>query len=426
MPAAVLGQRVQGFLVAAVIFAFCATPALGSVAVLIMAIAMLVALPVAVMRYHRIATKRKATVWVSLLTYFLVFLGMDFLFYGDIQNTLRAIAPSSPVLAAAIVVMALDDGQTTISHRRLGEWSSLAVVVTVMSALLIWLTQPEWQVLGRSVTDITGVNGRLAMFVGNPLPFAGALLVLGFVSLLGWHDRSFASRLFGTVAAILALVTVVFWAQSRGATLAAIPLIGLTVWYLRPSRDALVKMSLALAMGGIALMGIAAFGDVLPMAIARLVDGLAVLAGDAPEVDGSTWYRLAMYRAGLAAWWDSPIFGYGISQRFMAAQPYLPPEFIGQFSHLHNTFITHAVAGGVIGLMLVFALFVTPFATNRAVQFEGAAFNRDRRYLAWLIFLSLVGIGMSGVVLNHDVSANFLGTLLLAHLITQQGSAGRA
>ena len=288
MPVAVLGQRVQGFLVAAVIFAFCATPALGSVAVLIMAIAMLVALPVAVMRYHRIATKRKATVWVSLLTYFLVFLGVDFLFYGDIQNTLRAMAPSSPVLAAAIVVMALDDGQTTISHRRLGEWSSLAVVFTVMSALLIWLTQPEWQVLGRSVTDITGVNGRLAMFVGNPLPFAGALLVLGFVSLLGWHDRSFASRLFGTVAAILALVTVVFWAQSRGATLAAIPLIGLTVWYLRPSRDALVKMSLALAMGGIALMGIAAFGDVLPMAIARLVDGLAVLAGDAPEVDGST------------------------------------------------------------------------------------------------------------------------------------------
>ena len=280
--------------------------------------------------------------------------------------------------------------------------------------------------LGRSVTDITGVNGRLAMFVGNPLPFAGALLVLGFVSLLGWHDRSFASRLFGTVAAILALVTVVFWAQSRGATLAAIPLIGLTVWYLRPSRDALFKMSLALAMGGIALMGIAAFGDVLPMAIARLVGGLAVLAGDAPEGDGSTWYRLAMYRAGLAAWWDSPIFGYGISQRFMAAQPYLPPEFELRFSHLHNTFITHAVAGGVIGLMLVFALFVTPFATNRAVQFEGAAFNLDRRYLAWLIFLSLVGIGMSGIVLNHDVSANFLGTLLLAHLITQQGSAGRA
>ena len=78
------------------------------------------------------ATKRNATVWVSLLTYFLVFLGMDFLFYGDIQNTLRAMAPSSPVLAAAIVVMALDDGQTTISHRRLGEWSSLAVVFTVL------------------------------------------------------------------------------------------------------------------------------------------------------------------------------------------------------------------------------------------------------------------------------------------------------
>lgn len=425
MPAMGLGQRVHGMLAAAVIIALCVTPALGSVAVLIMVLAMLVALPVAVTRYRAIASGGKATVWGSLLAYFLVLVVMDVLFHGNGRGTLLAIAPSSPVLAAAIVAMALDDGQATITHRRLGEWSGFAVLLTVALASLIWLTQPTWPVLGRSVSDITGVNGRLALFVGNPLPFAGAMLTLGFVALLGWHERGVASRAMGASAILLALVTVVFWAQSRGATLAAIPLIGLAVWYLRPSGRSLIKLSLALVLGAVAMVGVATFGDVLPIAIARLGDGLAVLLGDAPVGDASTWYRLSMYRAGLAAWWDSPIFGYGISQRFSAASPYLPADFNSAFGHLHNTFITHAVAGGVIGLMLLLSLLITPFATNRAARGGSVADNRDRRYFAWLIFLSLVGIGMSGVILNHDVSANFLGALLLAHLLTQQGGVPR-
>lgn len=425
MPGIGLGQRVHEGLVAAVILAVCVTPALGSVAVLIMALAMVVALPVAAMRYRGIATGGKVTVWASLLAYFLVLVVIDAMLYGDVRNTLRAIGPSSPVLAAAIVAMALDDGQATITHRRLGEWAGIAVLATVALAVLVWLTQPTWQLLGRSVTDLTGVNGRLALFVGNPLPFAGALLTLGFVALLGWHDRPAASRIMGASAGILALVTVVFWAQSRGATLAALPLIGLAMWYLRPSRGALAMLSLAVVLGSVTVLGVASHGDVLPMAIARLGDGLAVLLGDAPASDASTWYRLAMYRAGLAAWWDSPIIGYGISQRFTAVLPYLPPEFELRFSHLHNTFITHAVAGGVIGVVLALALVVTPFATNRGSRVDGAALDRDRRYFAWLIFLSLVGVGMSGVILNQDVSANFLGALLLAHLITQQGSSPR-
>ncbi|WP_439139503.1 O-antigen ligase family protein [Roseicyclus sp.] len=419
-----LHRRIQGFFVAVIVFSLCATPALGSVTVLVMSVAMLIAIPVAVSGYRTVATGAKRVVWMSLIAYFISYVLIDAVIHGDLQNTFRAIAPSSPVLAAAIIAMALDPKSATISHRKLGEWASVAVLVSGALAWLILQTQPGWPILGRSVTDITGVNGRLSLFVGNPLPFAGAFLTLGFVSLLGWHERSLVSRIMAGAATILAILIVVFWSQSRGATVAAIPLLGLALWYLRPSRFAVLFALAALVVIMAVGVGLASNLDTLMTALSRLVRGIAVLFGEEPAMDSSTWQRLVMYRAGIAAWWDSPVFGYGISQRFSAAVPYFPAEFPGRYSHLHNTFITHAVAGGAIGLFFLCAVLATPFVVNRAALADhddaSMMHRRDRRYFAWMIFLSLIGIGMSGLILNQDVSANFLGTLLVAHLITQR------
>lgn len=424
MPTIDLHQRIQGFFVATIVFSLCATPALGSVTVLVMLVAMLIAIPVAMSAYRTIATDAKRVVWMSLAAYFISYFLIDAFFHGDLQNTFRSIAPSSPVLAAATIAMALDPRTAMISHRKLGEWASFAVLVSGALAWLIVQTQPDWPILGRSVTDITGVNGRLSLFVGNPLPFAGAFLTLGFVSLLGWQERPWASKVMAGVATILAILVVTFWSQSRGATLAAIPLLGLALWYLRPSRYIVIFAAAACVVVVAVGAGFGSSLHTLTTALSRLFRGIAVLVGEEPAMDSSTWQRLVMYRAGIAAWWESPVFGYGISQRFSAAVPYFPPEFTGRYSHLHNTFITHAVAGGVVGLVFLCAVLATPFAVNRATtrdpNAESTTHKRDRQYFAWLIFLSLVGIGMSGLILNQDVSANFLGTLLVAHLMTQR------
>ena len=373
---------------------------------------MLVAIPVAVKNYGAIATKEKRTVWASLGAYFISFFLIDFLVNGDFHVALRAIAPSSPVLAAAIIAMAIDRKHVFVSPRKVGEWCSIAVLITVGLACLILLMQPSWQILGRSITDISGVNGRLSLFVGNPLPFAGAFLTLGFISLLGWDERGAGSRVVGIAAMALAILIVVLWSQSRGATLAAIPLVGLAIWYMRPSRTVLLQGAALMVVVTVALISLFSDASIVSSALSRLSKGLSVLVGEGAGVDASTWQRLVMYRAGIAAWMESPIYGYGISQRFHAVLPYLPQDFGSRYTHLHNTFVTHAVAGGLIGIFFLLTLLLTPFATNRAGQashhFEGRSCTRDSRYFAWLIFLSLVGIGMTGVILNQDVSANFL------------------
>jgi O-antigen ligase len=147
--------------------------------------------------------------------------------------------------------------------------------------------------------------------------------------------------------------------------------------------------------------------------VERLTRGLATVATGDPSIEGSTGTRLIMYRAGIAAWMESPIWGYGVSERFSAAIPHLPEGYNFRFTHLHNSFLTHGVAGGVVGVAVLLSLLLTPVAINRTV----GASDRDQRFLAWLIFLSLAGVGMSSLILNHDVSAHLLALLMLVHVL---------
>ena len=220
-------------------------------------------------------------------------------------------------------------------------------------ATVIWLVQPNWQIMGMSLTQTSGVNQRLMLLAGNPLPFAAAYMTLGFVALLGWHDRSMRSRSLAVAALVIALATVMFWSESRGATLAALPLLLLSIWFIRPRPATLMIAALGLAAPITLVMILGGFGEQVIRSIERLTRGLAKVATGDPSMESSTGLRLIMYRAGIAAWLESPIWGYGVSERFSAVMPHLPEGYSFRFTHLHNSFLTHAVAGGAVGVAVV-------------------------------------------------------------------------
>ncbi len=427
MAARAFDLSLQRLFVVAILLTLCAIPAMGSVAALITAFALILALPVAIARRGWSDTGGKRWVSGALLAYFIYFTAGDAVMRGDFGASLYTMAPNIPLVAAALIALALDPVRAFATPKQVGEWASGAVLLSFGLAALIWMTQPGWQLLGQSLTDLTMVNGRLQLFAGNPLPFAAAFLTLGFVSLLGWHDRGPISRSLALAAVVTAVLTAAVWSQSRGATLVALPLMGLALWYLRPRPIQLAVVTLGLACVVAAILFLGGYGDRVSASLARLFVGVTAFATGDAALEGSTGQRIMMYRAGLSAWMESPIWGHGISQRFAAAVPHFPEGQQFGYSHLHNSFITHAVAGGAIGVGLVLALLLTPFAVNRAnrplAKIDSPA-RRDARYFAALIFVSLAGIGMTNLILNHDVSANFLSTLLLAHLLTQQARPG--
>lgn len=407
----------QRLLAASMLLALCLTPALGSVALLATAVAMLVALPVGIARRGWLDGGAKRWVWGALLAYFVYFVLGDALLQGDLGASLYTMTPNLPLVAAGLVALALDPDRAALAPRRIGQWASVAVMISFCMALLIWLTQPSWQILGLSLTDASGVNGRLMLLAGNPLPFAATYMTLGFIALLGWHERGMVSRAVALSALLTALATIVFWSQSRGATLAAVPLLGLAIWYLRPRPAQLLAGFLGLAALAAIIITFGGHGDRVIAGISRLTVGVSTFFSGDPSMEASTGQRLIMYQAGLAAWMDSPIWGYGVSQRFAAAAAYLPEGMNIGYSHLHNSFLTHAVAGGVVGVSVLLVVLLTPVLINRTASAAVAHPDRDAWYCAGVIVLSLAGIGMTNLILNHDVSANFLGALMVIHLL---------
>lgn len=416
MTAFTLGSWLQRQLMRATLVSLCLTPSFGSLTLVITLTAMLVALPVALMRRGWAEVGAKRWVWGTCLLYCFYFVTSDALLNGDISFSLYTMAPNLPLVAAALIALALDPARAILAPARIGHWASIAVLAGFVMALLIWTNQPSWQFLGFSLTNITGVNGRLALLVGNTLPFAATYMTLGFLALLGWHDRKPLSRGLALGALLVALGTVIFWSQSRGATLTAVPLLFLAKRFLRPSPKQLFAAFATLAVFvGIAIT-LGNYDDKIVSVMKRLVDGLSTFYVGDPSKEASTGQRLLMYQAGLSAWLDSPIWGYGISQRFIAAAAYLPDAINIRYSHLHNSFLTHAVAGGIVGVIILLAVILIPLAINYSASPALAIATDDMRYSAWVIVLSLLGIGMTNLILNQDVSAHFLALLMLMHL----------
>lgn len=416
MTAPTLVSLLQRQFVWATLVSVCLTPSFGSFTLVITFMAMLVALPVAVMRRGWAEAGAKRWVWGACLLYCFYFVTSDALLNGDILFSLYTMAPNLPLIAAALIAMALDPARATLAPARIGYWAGIAVLASFVMALLIWTIQPSWQFFGFNLTNITGVNGRLALLVGNALPFAATYMTLGFLALLGWHERKPLSRGLALGALLVALGTVVFWSQSRGATLTAVPLLFLAIRFLRPSPKQLYAAFFALAVFVGVAITLGNFDEQIVAVMKRLVNGLSTFFTGDQSKEVSTGQRLLMYQAGLNAWLDSPIWGYGISQRFVAAAAYLSDATEIRYSHLHNTFLTHAVAGGIVGVIILLALILIPLAINYSASPALVSATDDMRYSAWMIVISLLGIGMTNMILNQDVSAHFLALLMLMHL----------
>lgn len=102
---------------------------------------------------------------------------------------------------------------------------------------------------------------------------------------------------------------------------------------------------------------------------------------------GSVGIRLEMYRAGLMAFADAPLIGYGYHNSNTVASRYATTEAasiqMARYWHLHNEYITTMVNAGILGLIVLILLYVLPMRIFlRNLKHEGVS-----KYAAMGIFL---------------------------------------
>jgi len=80
------------------------------------------------------------------------------------------------------------------------------------------------------------------------------------------------------------------------------------------------------------------------------------------NLNDSNGLRLQMWKARLTATTESPWIGYGYRNANEVASEYAPnnKRTIKNKTHLHNEYITHLVSAGIIGLLALLALLLTP------------------------------------------------------------------
>ncbi len=96
-------------------------------------------------------------------------------------------------------------------------------------------------------------------------------------------------------------------------------------------------------------------------------------AVDRVASDGGLSVRLDLWLAGLRAWIDRPILGWGEARYLEATQSYVPIDFLRQapWRDAHNLFVATVVGQGIVGLVLL-------------VGFLAVAGRRARGATAWI------------------------------------------
>lgn len=252
----------------------------------------------------------------------------------------------------------------------------------------------------------------LGSFFTDPIRLSNTGLIIGFLAMIGAVAATGTQRLVYFVGPVLALA-VIFASGSRAALIAFGVLLFVAALLLVKRKRLAIGASLALLVGFL-LIGYVA--DVAGARSSSLFDILGRLASGDDPADLGTTIRFILYRAGLSAFWDAPLFGHGWGRLMSAIIPYLQPDELihAQLPHLHDDGLNFAVASGVFGLVVYLLLLALPVV---ACQFSPRDSQyRTRLYGSWLLSISYFVLGLPDTMLSFPLH-NTLYVVLVAVLI---------
>ena len=112
--------------------------------------------------------------------------------------------------------------------------------------------------------------------------------------------------------------------------------------------------------------------------------------------------RLAIWKAAYHTFWDSPLFGYGPTDRFNAVTSHLSIKWL-TFSHPHNDIVAGALSVGLLGIPLVLACILSPIW---ALLLKSD--RKDRLFLGLSLSVSFFTMANINTILFNDITSAWL------------------
>ncbi len=253
------------------------------------------------------------------------------------------------------------------------------------------------------------VNGRFTLYARNALMFGTLYLGVTFVGLIGYEKKAPARKAMILFSLLVAPVVLYLIVQARGAMIAYMMLLGLSLAFVKIPKRTIIGVTAAILLVLISLLRF--YDDVFISGRGVVLDSTSShleLMARLLDADTSIRVRMEMYLGGLEAFMSNPLFGFGYQMRFEAVFGTQPPGNIGEHGHLHNVFINHLVAAGIPGVLLLMMIWLLPLWS--LVKTRTA--SGDVWFFAGVYAVLFFGVGMTTEVTGHYVHTLFFGSLL--------------
>lgn len=245
-------------------------------------------------------------------------------------------------------------------------------------------------------------TGRAGIGIGitDTIRLGDTALLLGFLAPMGLLARQDGGRFLYLLGPALAL-PVVLLTGARGAML-AFPVLSAAAALIVIRR----RWAAAAAGGAVVLVIVAAalltdsFGNARLQSIFRVFRDIA--AGNA-VADEAVRIRLELYKAGWAAFQQSPLFGHGWAGLMNSAEPFLADadKVQATLPHLHNEVLNFAVFGGIAGVAIYLMLIAMPIVFCLRSPRDGQ--YRARLFGSIILVVGYVVMGLPDTMLSFEL-----------------------
>jgi len=318
------------------------------------------------------------------------------LFRSNLGELYYSLSPMLPIPFIGILIILHDRTDLKFSSKRLSKFSQISILFSLIVYVFLKVFADEGSVLH------SFHSGRLMLFSGNPIPFSFCLLGVSIFCLADWRHSNKKNKLIAFLLFITGIYFSAFLSGTRGTLFAIVLMAPIVIFYLSSGFKISLFVIATSILFAILIFQASSAVNIKYAYFDRVINGLATMVL-LENKDYSIWLRLDMWSAGIKAFFEAPIFGYGVTERFMATKPHLNNQKIG-FSHPHSDVIAGFISSGILGgiavlISLMSGLSAAMLAPNK---------NTTKLYLALMLSCSTIITGNVSTVLFNDICSAWL------------------
>ena len=318
------------------------------------------------------------------------------IFHSDTWGSIEALSPMMSIPIIGLMILFTPNNSLRISAREVENYAKISIAITFFVYIIF----------SQSLASRFGVTqqflGRLEMFSGNPIPFSTVAFGVSIFCIANWRNSKVVDKIVTIVCLLIGFWLAGITSGTRGTLLAIIVAIPILIWFMTRS----LILCLLITFGAVAVFWILQSRGVAIIEsgyFTRLSNGLNTLINKGGS-DSSIQLRTEMWSASLITIRENYLYGYDISNRFIALSTNLPETFKTKFTHPHNDIFASTIGAGFIGgILSIFSLLSPMWA---------AVISKDnlkqRLFLGILLTLGILVTANVNTVLFNDITAAWL------------------